>query len=128
MRYGLTTKQRRLYDFIRLHHREKNIAPTCQEMADHHGLKSKGSISVYINKLEQRGYVARIKTEGGARGPTRNITIIENGNNEMISLRSIKTAAIKFVGRQKAWRADPANADHAPGVKNAFDELENLLK
>ena len=71
MQYGLTEKQLKLFKFIKSYISKKTIPPSYQEIAEAVGLKSKNSINVYINNLEERGWIKRI------RGKARSIRIIK---------------------------------------------------
>jgi repressor LexA len=69
--YGLTEKQLKLFKFIKSYIAKKTIPPSYQEIALAVGLKSKNSVNVYINNLEERGWLKRI------RGKARSIQIIK---------------------------------------------------
>ena len=69
--YGLTAKQLKLFKFIKNYIAKNNISPSYDEMKVAVGLKSKNSVNVYINNLEERGWLKRIP------GKARSIRIIK---------------------------------------------------
>jgi len=69
--YGLTEKQLKLFKFIKSYIAKKTISPSYDEIKVAVGLKSKNSVNVYINNLEERGWLKRIP------GKARSIQIIK---------------------------------------------------
>ncbi len=56
---SLTEKQVRFLEFILDYREEQGTAPTIQEMADHFGYASPGSVQRYLEALEKKGYIRR---------------------------------------------------------------------
>ena len=71
MQYCLNKKQLKLFKFIKNYIAKKNYPPSYKEIAEAAGLKSKNSVNVYINNLEERGWLKRIP------GKARSIQIIK---------------------------------------------------
>nr|BAR34723.1 repressor LexA (TIGR00498) [uncultured Mediterranean phage uvMED] len=71
MKYGLTPRQKKVFDFVKSYMKTKPVAPTYQEMADAAGLKSKSGIHKLIKNLEARGWLKTIP------GKNRSIHIIK---------------------------------------------------
>ena len=123
MKYTLTQKQKKLYDFIRLNLKEKGSMPLTSEMQKHMKSKSANSIFMFLNQLEKRGYIIRGE---GLRG---SISLALDNQQEILQLRNIKAAASNFVSCQQAFRADPENAEyHAPKVSKALKTLKDLIR
>lgn len=55
----ITPKQKRLLDFIREFAEKRGYAPSQQEMADHFGYKSLGTIQNFLTRLESQGFMKR---------------------------------------------------------------------
>ncbi len=71
---SLTPKQKQVLDFIKSFIQEKAYAPSKQEIADHFGFKSRGTVSDYLKRLKALGYI------GSGEGP-RNIMALQKGNH-----------------------------------------------
>ena len=56
---GITSKQKKVLNFIELYIEEKHHAPTQREIRDYMGLKSFGSVQRYIKYLTDGGYLER---------------------------------------------------------------------
>jgi SOS-response transcriptional repressor LexA len=54
----LTHRQRQVKDFIRERTRT-GAAPSQQEIADHLGIASKGSVCALLSRMEERGHIRR---------------------------------------------------------------------
>ena len=67
---GLTIKQKKVYDFIRMWIKEKGDSPSFEEIGQGLGIKSKSAVTGYLDKLQQRGYITRIPKA------SRSITIV----------------------------------------------------
>ena len=59
-RYGLTPRQKKVYDFVKSYMKKKPVAPTYQELADAAGFKSKCGVHRIIKQLEERGWLKTI--------------------------------------------------------------------
>lgn len=74
MTFGLTRKQQRALDFIRLYIHKHGVAPSYQEMVAPLGYKSKNAIHCLVRALEERGHIVRrsagARTIALADGPT----------------------------------------------------------
>jgi len=55
----LTEKQKKIYTFIRDYITRHNISPTFEEIKNHFGLKSVGTVAEHIKILEQKGFITR---------------------------------------------------------------------
>lgn len=69
MQYGLTRNQLKCLKFIKNYIAKKTISPSYEEIKKAVGLKTKNSIHHYINRLEERGWLTRI------RGKARSIRL-----------------------------------------------------
>lgn len=61
MKYGLTKKQLKLFEFVKSYMKKKPIAPSYDEMKDAVGLKSKSGIGQILQQLEDRKWITKIK-------------------------------------------------------------------
>lgn len=61
MYYDLNEKTTVVYMFICDFNWEHGYSPTVREIGKHVGLKSTSSIQAYLKKLEECGYIARLK-------------------------------------------------------------------
>jgi len=131
MRYPLSKKQSKLYDFIRLYIKGKNTSPTYLEMSEHMYGKNKkglGGIAAFLKILEERGYICSI------RNKQRSISITPDVRDELSSLRAVKAAAQTFIQVQENLRhafdenpADPKNTEERmPKVAKAFSQLKDV--
>ena len=60
MGYGLTPRQKKLFDFIKSYMKNKPVAPTYEEMKSAAGLKSKSGVHKIVLNLEARGWLTRL--------------------------------------------------------------------
>jgi SOS-response transcriptional repressor LexA len=60
MKYGLTDKQLKLFNFIKKYIDENNMAPSYEEMKVGTGVSSKCLIFVKINQLQERGWIEKL--------------------------------------------------------------------
>lgn len=67
---GLTDKQQNVLEFITNYSKEKGYAPSRQEIADHFGFSSLGTVEDYLKALETNGFLQR---SGSGR---RNLTVL----------------------------------------------------
>ena len=70
MKYGLTNKQLKLFNFIKDYINKNNIAPSYEEMKKGTGSATKCTIFTKINQLQERGWITKLP------GKNRSITII----------------------------------------------------
>ena len=61
MQYGLTSKQLRLYKFIKGYIAKKTISPSFDEMKKAVGLKSKSGVKQIVDQLENRKRITTLK-------------------------------------------------------------------
>ena len=61
MQYGLTSKQLRLYKFIKSYIAKKTISPSFDEMKKAVGLKSKSGVKQIVDQLENRKWITTLK-------------------------------------------------------------------
>lgn len=127
---GLTVKQKKLYDFIRMCIKEKEVSPSYEEMMIALNVKSKSSIKRYLECLKDRGYI-----DYSAR-KARSIVIMDDvGKVELNELRDVKAAARLYFNAKSAWdtlyKENPEHPDnqqvHAPRVSATHKELERLV-
>ena len=55
----LTERQRVLLNFIRKHISERGVAPSFNEMAEHMGYRSLGTVHEIVGRLEAKGHITR---------------------------------------------------------------------
>ena len=60
MKYGLSPKQKKLFDFVKSYMKKNSVAPSYEQMMKATGYKSKSSIFQIINQLEQRKLLTRL--------------------------------------------------------------------
>jgi len=67
---GLTDKQQKVLEFITGYSEEHSYAPSRQEIANHFGFSSLGTVEDYLKSLEAGGFLQR------SAGGRRNLTVI----------------------------------------------------
>ncbi|MCF7804097.1 MAG: transcriptional repressor LexA [Candidatus Marinimicrobia bacterium] len=55
----ITKKQKQVLEFIASYIEAQGIAPTYEEIADHFGYRSKGTVHKHITNLEEKGYLKK---------------------------------------------------------------------
>jgi len=60
MKYGLSPRQKKLFDFIKSYMKKTPVAPSYDEMMEATGYKSKDSISKIVKQLEERKWITRL--------------------------------------------------------------------
>ncbi len=60
MKYGLSPKQKKLFDFVKSYMKKNSVAPSYEQMMKATGYKSKSSIFQIIKQLEQRKWLTRL--------------------------------------------------------------------
>lgn len=63
----LTKSQKKTYDFIKNYLDSNELAPTLEEIAQGIGLRSKGTVSRYVNALIAKGLLKKSKEYGASR-------------------------------------------------------------
>ena len=91
-------RQSEALTLIRRWIKEKQYSPTIQEIADGLGYAHRSAASQLIDKLEQRGHIARVP------GATRSISIITDERDELRQLRQVRDAAGVYVLEQEKLR------------------------
>jgi len=91
MEKGLTTKQKKLLDFLDQHLREKGFPPTLREIASHFGLRGPKAPQKTLQILEKKGHIRRVP--GGSRA----IEILGG-----VSLQKRATLSVPIVGGVRA--------------------------
>lgn len=87
---GLTAKQQRIYDYLKLTILEKGYPPSVREICAEVGLSSSSTVHAHLSSLEERGYIRRDPSK------PRAIEIADQSfipRQEMISLPVIGTVA-----------------------------------
>ena len=69
MKYGLSPRHKKVFDYIKSYMKKTPVAPSYQEMMEATGYKSKNSINKIILQLEARKWITRLP------GKTRSIQI-----------------------------------------------------
>lgn len=117
----ITPKQKALLDFIRSFQEEKGYAASQQEIAEHFGFKSLGTVQNYLVRLERQGFLR--KAWNSKRGmevvdrvherdlttPRYNDYGLQNRSLENSDLDSAKKSLILAEARhgEKSWTAPP---------------------
>jgi|TARA_Y100000361_G_C10977150_1_gene247070 repressor LexA len=60
MGYGLTPRQKKLFDFIKSYMKKEPVAPSYEEMMRAAGLRSKSGVHKIVLNLEARGWLTRL--------------------------------------------------------------------
>ena len=60
MKYGLTEKQLKLFNYIKSYMKKTPVAPSYQEMMEATGYKSKSAIHNIIKQLEERKWIKKL--------------------------------------------------------------------
>ena len=61
MQYGLTSRQLKLYKFVKSYIAKKTISPSFDEMKKAVGLKSKSGVKQIVDQLEDRKWITTLK-------------------------------------------------------------------
>lgn len=87
---GLTAKQQRIYDYLKMTILEKGFSPSVREICTEVGLSSSSTVHAHLSALEEKGYIRRDPTK------PRTIEIADQSfmpRQEIISLPVIGTVA-----------------------------------
>lgn len=83
----LSTKQNKVFDFIKGFIEKNHTSPTVREIAEGINVKSARTVSQYLEKLEEKGFIIRNKNQN------RNIEIIQReGQSDFVNVRVLGSA------------------------------------
>lgn len=113
MKYPLTSKQKKIYDYIKLYAEKNGAMPTYRQIGSNFKLSS-GNVSGYIDRLVQRGHLIKDHNQ-------RSIDFATELAQQLRDLTAIKHAAATYVTISKD--------DHpkTPKSAQAFRMLETLI-
>ena len=60
MKYGLSPRQKKIFDFIKSYMKKEPVAPSYEEMMRAAGLKSKSGVHKIVRQLEERKWIKRL--------------------------------------------------------------------
>ena len=60
MKYGLTIKQKEVFDFIKLYMKKKSVSPSYENIMEATGIKSKSSVNKIVAQLVDRKWITRL--------------------------------------------------------------------
>ena len=60
MKYGLSPRHKKVFDFIKSYMNKPPVAPSYQEMMEATGYKSKSAIHNIIKQLEERKWITKL--------------------------------------------------------------------
>tara|TARA_R110002051_G_scaffold280472_1_gene342070 strand:+ start:132 stop:347 length:216 start_codon:yes stop_codon:yes gene_type:complete len=60
MKYGLTLKQKEVFDFIKLYMKKQSVSPSYENIMEATGIKSKSSINKIVAQLVDRKWITRL--------------------------------------------------------------------
>lgn len=60
MKYGLSPRHKKVFDFIKSYMKKTPVAPSYQEMMEATGYKSKSAIHNIIKQLEERKWIKKL--------------------------------------------------------------------
>ena len=91
MSFGLTRRQRQVFDFIRAKIEAHNVPPSYDEIKQAVGLKSKSSVARIIDELEERGAIRRLPGRSRSIEIVRQAMTVPSDLVDAIIRASIKT-------------------------------------
>ena len=118
MKYNLTPKQERLYNFICNFIEEKDCFPKVNHMQLHMGVSSPTSIYNLLSQLKKRGYL----TDNGQHDST---TLSPDNVHEIQHLRAVEAAAKTFVSYD--YVDDNCTSYELKKLQHAYQMLKNLV-
>jgi len=125
MKASLTQNQLKAYHAIRAFIKEHGYSPTLREMMKILDLPFIRQIHRIIEQLETRNYITKIP------GSPRSITLVPDGNEEILELRQIRDSANSLIRRQlnfkKAYDADHSSPETEKAKAKLADGYENLF-
>jgi repressor LexA len=72
----LTTKQEKIYNFIRKHIETKGFPPAIRDICDEFGISSPNGVMCHLKALQKKGYIHRVeKRDNQQKAQARGITI-----------------------------------------------------
>ena len=77
----LTKSQKKTYDFIKNYIHDKELSPTLQEISAGIAIKSRGTVSRYVQSLIDLGFLSKQKK----KNTSRNLVLTSNISNNSIS-------------------------------------------
>ena len=119
----LTKKQKELFDYLSYYMDQNTISPSFEEMKNAVNLKSKSGIHRLITRLEQRGFIQRLKHTARAMDIINKTKHLENNNQDNHN----KSFQIPLLGSIAAGSPIEAieNADEFIGVPSNFISPNN---
>jgi repressor LexA len=60
MKYGLTLKQKEVFDFIKLYMKKQSVSPSYENIMEATGIKSKSSVNKIVAQLVDRKWITRL--------------------------------------------------------------------
>jgi len=129
MKYGLTKQQSRCLEFVKSYIKDEGLPPTNEEIIGALGLSARSGAVRLLRGLEKRGHILRIKHK------TRSIALIPDPDEELDTLRELKSSVVGFLTIQQKWRDEITthgpegnqNFDTAKEVGRAFKRLGELV-
>jgi|TARA_R110000744_G_scaffold338208_1_gene443416 SOS-response transcriptional repressor LexA len=132
MQMGMTKLQRKVYEFIRLYIKEKQVSPAMREIRDGVGQRSVSHTHSVVQALVARGHISQ------THGVPRSITIIPYEvaaeTQAKAELTEVKNIIGDFVAAQDKWQSffkhNPQHPDnqevYAPRVQRHFEKLKSV--
>tara|TARA_R110002167_G_C12366227_1_gene623659 strand:- start:53 stop:397 length:345 start_codon:yes stop_codon:yes gene_type:complete len=114
MKYPLSHKQKKVYDFIKKYAESQGVMPTYRCIGEHFKL-SVGNVGGYIDRLVERGYLIRDRS-------LRSIDFATDIGVQIRELTAIKHAAATYITIKKG---DDVST---PKSVQAFKMLETLIE
>jgi len=60
MKYGLTLKQKQVFDFIKSYMKKQSVSPSYENIMEATGIKSKSSVNKIVAQLVDRKWITRL--------------------------------------------------------------------
>ena len=60
MKYGLTLKQKQVFDFIKSYMKKQSVSPSFEFIMEATGIKSKSSVNKIVAQLVDRKWITRL--------------------------------------------------------------------
>jgi repressor LexA len=100
-----TPRQQQCFDFIRAFKSENGVVPSFEEIAKGLGLKSRSSVFQFIEALEARGYVRRLK------GKQRALELIEPNSKRAVLVNPDVYSLLKAYAQGEQIAIDTAASE-----------------
>lgn len=81
---SLTKKQREMYEYICIYLQENGVSPSQQEIKEHFGLKSLGSIQRYLKYLSDAGFIDNVWNSRRGIQPLIEIDMTQSFNSQKV--------------------------------------------